>query len=373
MLKPFSILTLNEFRDLLRSRVSLFWIFLFPFFFLTMMLISFGQKASGKQVRIDVIDEDRTPRSEQYIATIAKDFATHDPIAGVVTRIDSPNISHGNAVLITIPAGFGASASSNTAVPVTVTYDPRSGPLVHIAANQLALITARFNAALTGRQIPVRLDAVATGTSAPPPTIDFPQFLLTGIMVMSMMSAAMNNTCVTIADRRERNTFKLMSCLPLNPTAYLLAIIVARVLVLVVASITLVFGARFIFGIDLIIDIARLAGTVCLMIIGTFMLLTLGVALSSRVTSVTNAIFICNLVYLTLLFSSDLTMPLNNLSGRLRDVLDALPTAELVKALRAVLIHGASLGTQWPAISAMLIWTAVFAAVARSAFHWHRI
>ncbi len=373
MLKPFSILTLNEFRELVRNRVSLFWIFLFPFFFLSMMMMSFGHKGGlAGSATIEIVDQDHSDWSARYVDSLRKVFASGDPVAGTLVDADPHLPLQRGRLRVTVPAGFSNAIGNAGEVHVKVEYDKQAGLSTQVAAKVIAPVTIRFNSTASNSPTPVKLDVMDTSGGGPAP-IGFPQFLLTGILVMSMMSAAMNNTCVTIADRRERNTFKLMSCLPLSPTAYLLSIVTARVLILVIAAIILILGGRYVYGIQFPIEPVRLLGSVGLMVLGTFMLLTLGVALSSRVTSVTNAIFLCNLVYLSLLFMSDLTMPLGDMPSHVRKLLSFLPTAELVSSIRAVLIQGVPPGQLLQPIGVMMGWTAAFMVISRSAFHWHRI
>ncbi len=84
------------------------------------------------------------------------------------------------------------------------------------------------------------------------------------------------------------------------------------------------------------------------------------------------AAFLCNIVYLSLFFLGNLTMPMAGMSANLQAVVSTLPTAQFVAALRAVLIQGASLASQWRPLLGMAVWFALLLGFARATFQWHR-
>jgi ABC-2 type transport system permease protein len=232
-----------------------------------------------------------------------------------------------------------------------------------------SVLTTKFDAERSGLRMPARVEFHNSSGRRP---VSYAQYLLTGILVMSMMSAGMNNTCVAIVDRRERNTFKLMACLPVGPSIYLLAILTARIVVLLLAALILLIGARYVYAIDLPLTLQQWGSAIGLIIMAAVALLSAGIALSSRIVRVPTAIFICNVVYLALLFVSDLTMPLATYPRALHPLLTSLPTTQFVTALRSVLIQGSSLVNEWRPVLILSAWAAAGLIIGRATFRWHR-
>jgi ABC-2 type transport system permease protein len=368
MFSAFRILAVNELLNIFRTPVGWFWILIFPIFFLSIMIFSYGRQGTLGPVTVEVVDQDHSGLAAAYIADIGKVFRPDGSITGEVVQVDPNAPLSPGAIRVVLPAGFAAAVDRGRETTVDVQYD--SGTLAtQLAARMFSPLTTRFNVEIGDLPTPVKLKFhAATGTTP----ITFPQYIVTGILVLSMMSAGMNSTCFVIATRREQNTFKLMSTLPVTPSSYLLSLMLARIFVIVPASLLLLFAAVYIYDLDLNLNAASVANSVALSLVGSLAVLSLGLLLASRVATAETANLIATVAYVSLLFLSDLAMPLRNFPHELRLVLSALPTTQYVTALRAILVQGASLGDQWRAIGAILLWSAIFLIAARITFRWHR-
>jgi ABC-2 type transport system permease protein len=371
VLSAFRILLINELLSILREKVALFWIFFFPFFFLAMMLIAYGQQGALGHITVEVVDGDHSTVSREYIAKVREAFAPGSAVHGEVVELRDPPRSPPSAdvVRVTVPAGLHAAFAGAGPRGIAVDYDFSGGLSTQVAARVFSVLTTKFNAEQSGLRMPAKVEFHNSSGRRP---VAYAQYLLTGILVMSMMTAGMNNTCIAIVDRRERNTFKLMACLPVSPGIYLAAILLARIVVLLFAAIILLMGARSAYSIELPLTAQQWGGAVALIAMAAVTLLSMGIALSSRLARVATAIFICNVAYLSLLFVSDLTMPLATYPRALHPVLTSLPTTQFVTALRAVLIQGSSLLSQWRPMLILTAWAAVSLLIGRASFHWHR-
>jgi ABC-2 type transport system permease protein len=372
VINTFRILFVNELISILREKVALFWIFFFPFFFLAMLLMSYGQEGVLGHQRIEIVDNDHTALSARYVDTVRKAFSAGGSLHGEVIELE--RIPEGpvrnDTVRVTLPQGFGQALGKSQDTMVEVAYNFAGNFSTQVAARVFTVLTTRFNAEATNLPLPAKLQFVNTTQLRP---VSYAQYLLTGILIMSMMTSGMNNACIGIVERRERNTFKLLSCLPLSPGTYLASILAARIVILVFATFVLLLGGRFAYGIDLPLSLLQAVNAVGLILVGGITLLSMGIAMSARITRVPTAMFLCNVVYLSLLFVSDLTMPLNNYPSAVRPVLMALPTSQFIVALRAILIQGASLLSQWHTVLTLAGWSAACLLLGRATFRWHRV
>ncbi|WP_374562581.1 ABC transporter permease [Ideonella sp.] len=368
MFRRLATLVYNETMILLRDSTTLFWILIFPFFFLFMMLFSYGTEGKLPLQTIEIADLDRTPLSERFIALVGSTFNEKDAIPGKLSDVDPDSRLGKQAVRITVPEGFGYAVERKRPVDVKVTY-AQDGMPAQFAVRVVRALTVRFNADVA--EAPESVDVVVDDRDAAP-SLSFTHYTLTGILVMSMMSAGMTTICIALAYRRERNGFKMMACMPISAGSFLSAMLLSRLLVLCVAAFALLFGGHYLFGIPLTFNAPRLLQSAVVIVLGGSMLLAMGTAMAARMATVASATLATNLVYIALLFLSDLTMPLTAMPTAVSEVMRQLPTAQFVTALRHVLVRGEGLGQQLGLLAAMLGWTLLFATIARVTFRWHR-
>jgi len=161
-----------------------------------------------------------------------------------------------------------------------------------------------------------------------------------------------------------------MSCLPLTPWAYLASILLSRVVVLFIAAFVLLIGGRYAYDVSLPLSSWQLLNAAGLILIGGMTLLFMGIAMSARIAQVQTAVVLCNVVYLCLLFASDLTMPLNSYPDAIKPYLLALPTSQFAIGLRAILIQGSDLASQWRSVANLAAWAVGCLVISRVTFRW---
>jgi ABC-type multidrug transport system permease subunit len=358
----------NELMILARDSSVLFWIFLFPFFFMFMMLFAFGSGSSLPQQTIEIVDLDGSDLSRRYIGEIRSTFSGTESIPGDLREAREHDPVAEGASRITLPEGFGHALERRRPVQVTVSF-AQDGLPAQLVVRVVRALTLRFEADVTQQPELVNVRSDARGAA---PAVHFVHYVLTGTMVMAMMSAGMTSIAVALAYRRERNGFKMLACMPLGAPGFLLGMLLARLLVLVFAAFVLVLGAQHLFGVPLWLTGDRLLQGSVVMLLGGAMLLALGTALGARLGTSSAANFVTGLVYIALLFLCDLTMPMSAMPPDVRSVMAHLPPALFVDALRQVFILGEGLGRQLATLAQMAGWLVLFALVAVFTFRWHR-
>jgi hypothetical protein len=285
MLRRLATLVYNETMILLRDSTTLFWIIIFPSFFLFMMLFSFGTEGKLPVQTIEIADFDHTPMSERFVQLVGTTFNEKDAIPGRLRDVDPESRLGPRTVRITIPEGFGYAVERKRPVDVKVTF-AEDGMPAQFAVRVVRALTVRFNADVA--QAPESVDVVVDDRDAVP-SLSFTHYTLTGILVMSMMSAGMTTICLALAYRRERNGFKMMACMPISAGAFLAAMLLSRLLVLCVAAYALLLGGHYLFGIPLTLSAPRLLQSGVVILLGGLMLLSMGTAMSARMATVASA------------------------------------------------------------------------------------
>jgi ABC-2 type transport system permease protein len=360
-------LIVNELKILTRDSSALFWIFLFPFFFMFMMLFAFGREGNLPQQTVEIVDLDGTPTSKRYIDEIRRTFSASESIPAelnVATERDS--VADG-ASRVTIPEGFGHYIEQGRPVPVEVTF-AQDGLPAQLVVRVMRALTLKFEADVREHRPLIEVRDDPRGAL---PALSFVHYILTGTMVMAMLSAGMNSICNSIAYRRERNGFKMLACMPVRPSTFLLGMLLSRLLLLMLASCALVVAAHCLFNVPLALSVGQAFRGALVMLLGGCMLLALGTAMGARIATLSAATFVTGLVYIGLLFLCDLTMPMNAMPPAVSAVMAHLPPTLLVDVLRHVFIQGDGFGSHMRSLAEMAGWTGLFALVAASTFRWH--
>jgi ABC-2 type transport system permease protein len=360
-------LVAHELKILARDSSALFWIFLFPFFFMLMMLFAFGREGNLPQQIVEIVDLDDTALSRRYIDEMRRMFSGGESIPAELRMADDEAPVADRASRVTIPEGFGRYIENRRPVPVDVTF-AQDGLAAQLVVRVMRALTLKFEADV--RDDPPLVE-VRDDPRGALPALSFVHYVLTGTMVMAMLAAGMNSICNSLAYRRERNGFKMLACMPVSAFTFLLGMLLSRLLLLMLASCALVAGAHFFFGVPLSLGAGQVLRGGVVMLFGGIMLLALGTAMGARLATLSAATFITGLVYIALLFLCDLTMPMNAMPPAVSALMAHLPPALLVDVLRHVFIQGDGFDQHLRSLAEMAGWTGLFALVASLTFRWH--
>ncbi|MBW3659664.1 MAG: ABC transporter permease [Actinobacteria bacterium] len=207
------------------------------------------------------------------------------------------------------------------------------------------------------------VDVLPTGDGDPV------EFLVPGVLAISVMSTAFVAQAIQTAFERKYGVLKRLGGTPLTRTRFLTAkavavlalVVVQTVLVLVVARLGL--GWRPAGGAGP--DVALVVGG---MLLGTATFTALGLALAGAVRAEAT-LALTNALYLLLLLVSGLTIDLDSLPAPLAYASLFLPSGALGVLLREGFAPAGA--GSWPLATAVLAgWTAVAVAVAVRTFRW---
>jgi ABC-2 type transport system permease protein len=369
MTGTFRILFWRELVEQLRTPASLFWIFGLPLFYLALMFFSYGRDGAVGPVVIEVVDHDQSALSRAYVADVGKVVGPAEMLRGDIVVVDPGTPVGSGHIRITFPPGFATAALRGEDTRIAVDYSIAGEMATQILLKIFEPLTTSFNGKLGQSETPVGLEFHSLGGERP---VGFSQYMVTGIVVMAMMSAAMSRISALITLRREQNLFKLMACLPVGRVRYLLAMLCARLVVVTGGALLLLFLAVLLFDLPIDLGASALGKAAGVIVVGNMALLALGILLASRAASVERANFVATAVFVLLLFLSDITTPLRSLPMGPREFLSFLPTAQFAAALRAVVVQGTSLVHEWMALATTLAWTLGFLVTACALFRWHR-
>jgi ABC-2 type transport system permease protein len=192
-------------------------------------------------------------------------------------------------------------------------------------------------------------------------------YLLPGIIVMSVMMACMNNNAVKITNDREKGIYRRLSLTPLKRQTLLAGHVFVRYLIMLVSTALLIAIGVSVFE-------AQVGGNYLLfwlvLTLGAFVFIALGFVLSSAVKNSNSANALCTAVLFPFMFLGASFWPLDQIPLSLRPLCEALPALHLNTALRVIVVQQASLSVVWHEFPVMLVWLAACSILAVKFFKW---
>ena len=191
-------------------------------------------------------------------------------------------------------------------------------------------------------------------------------FLVPGVLALAVLSTAFTGLAIGTGFERRYGALKRLGATPL-PRGALLGAKGLAMLTVEALQVVLLLGVALLLGWDPPRDAAAWAGALLLLLVGTgaFAALALLMAGTLRAEATLAA---ANLVYLLLLVTGGIAVPLDRFPDGLRPLLELLPSAALADGLRDCLSEGARLPVG--DLVVLLVWGAVGSVLAARWFRW---
>jgi ABC-2 type transport system permease protein len=201
-----------------------------------------------------------------------------------------------------------------------------------------------------------KVDAIATDFADP---LDF---LVPGVLALSVMAAAMVSLGIATGFERRYGVLKRLGSTPLSRGG-LLAAKTATVLVLELVQFVLVVATGVALGWELRAGLVPALG---LMLLGTVAFAGIGLLMAGTLRAEAN-LAASNALFLVLLFLGGMAYPLDRLPGALEAFARLLPAAALSETVRGVL---SSEGFPAGELAVLIVWAAAAPVLAAHFFRW---
>jgi ABC-2 type transport system permease protein len=237
-------------------------------------------------------------------------------------------------------------------------YDPSRPESVH--ARLLADDTLEGNAGRADK-----LQSVNSASSAPGSR--YIDFLIPGLIGMSLMNSGMWGVGFALVDMRQRKLLKRFVATPMRRSDFLLAVMSSRLVLMVIeVGLLLTFGV-FVFHMPVAGSYVTLAllGSIAAVAFGGLGLLT-----ACRAQKVESASGLINLVMMPMWIFSGVFFSYEHFPAMAMPFIKALPLTALNDALRAVILEGASLPSQSLRLLILVLWGGISFALALKWFRW---
>jgi ABC-2 type transport system permease protein len=346
--------------ELKREPEVVFWVFVFPLLLAAGLGIAFRNKPADIPSVI-VIDN---PGAQKTLAMLqsapgklssegsASDKnATRSAIRAAILERD--------AALKAFHSGkYDLAIESNSDGSYTYYYDP--------ARPESVLSRAEIDAQL--QSAAGRKDVLTTSAqSSSEPGSRYIDFLIPGLLGMNLMNSGMWGVGFALVEMRQRKLLKRFVATPMRRSDFLLALTSSR-LVLMVIEVGLLLG----FGV--LVFHMRVQGSILSVIllgsIGAVAFGGVGLLTACRAQKIESVSGLINLVMMPMWIFSGVFFSYQRFPAIAHPFIKALPLTALNDALRAVILEGASLGSQSGRLLVLAIWGGVSFVLALRWFRW---
>lgn len=349
-------LTLSSIKMFVRNRQALFFTLFMPFIFIGIFgLIGFDRVA---KTDIGIVTSQPDQATSQFLDSLNQVSAFKVHRASEADERAALN-KGARAIVMIIPDHFFPTPGAKPAGPQTVTV------LKNVSQEQQAQIAISIVSQLfdkTTIQVAkapelFKLDIQDINAKK----VKYIDFLLPGIVAMSIMQMAVFSVAFVFTDYKEKGILKRLLATPMKPYQFVTANVITRLLVVLLQTFILLGAGSIIFHSHvygawwLIFLIAALGG---------IMFLGLGFTISGLAKTVDAVPAIANLIIFPMLFLSGVFFPTSTMPDWLQKIVQYFPLSHFAHGLREVVANGATLSNVSHDVYWILAWAVVLGTTA---------
>jgi len=343
---PFVQLLLFRFRMFYREPAAVFWTYGFPIILAVCLGIAFRTRPP-ERIAVDVIDGPGAQAVAKALTDAEDGSLFHVTVGSERAGAERLRVGHCS---VTVEA-------RDIATTYTYRYDP--------TRPDSAYARARVNDALqraAGRTdpIPVEMKEVTK------PGSRYIDFLLPGLLGMNLMSSGLWGVGFVAVDLRVRKLLKRFTATPMRKSHFLGAMIGARMVFTIPEMVILLLAGVLLFDVPMR---GSLWSTSVIVITGGLSFAGIGLLVACRAERLETVSGLMNLVMLPMWLLSGIFFSTENFPDAIQPFVQALPLTQLNNALRAVILEGATLTSQW---IPLVVLTAVGLVTFLLALRWFR-
>lgn len=355
--KGFLAVVSMSFRTWWRDKASVFWGIVFPLLLMGLIGLVFGSSDNLHfSVSVAALEGDPVATGAlEAFKSIEPFHVVEEPTDVGLAKLESGDRS----LVVVLPAMQGGVPGGE----VVVYYDESNMQVSQAGVAIVRQVVEEINKGLTGREDVVTFRAEGIAAEE----FSMFDFLLPGIMAMTLMQTGLMGVTYVVATYRERLVLKRVLATPFPPFAFLSGL-VARFTVVNLIQILIIFlVATFVFGARTVGSLWQLA---ILCVIGSVAFLAMGFAVSTVSKTAESANTLGSVINFPMLFLSGTFWPKEMLPEAIRPIVSALPLTPLVDSMRGVGAMGDSLLQYTPGILYLLAWAVAGFALAAWKFKW---
>jgi ABC-2 type transport system permease protein len=354
-------------KEYVRDRLTLFWTLAFPVIFIVLFgLIFSGSGTTTYNVGLVNLDTGQTGTMITQVFA-SKDLKSLFNVSSGTTVADENSyqnrLKSGKLdLVIVIPPNLSQNAQAGQTTDVQLYYDSTKQPQGQILVGTVQSVLTQINQQVTGKLPLLRPQSVSVVTS----TIRAIDYLVPGILAMSLMQLGLFGTVLPLVSLRERKILRRLGATPLPRSAMLISQVLLRLTISLFQTLLIIGIGAIFFG----VQVQHPFQTIGVVALGSMMFISLGYLLAGTARTQESANGITQAINFPMLFLSGIFFPLNALPSFLTPIVRILPLTYLADAARQVMINSTP---DFPIATDLLVmagWIVVSTALALRFFKW---
>ena len=341
-MNAFLVLLRIRLLDVLRSRSSTGFVLIFPVVLLAVLGLVFMHGH---------------PFERRYVAIVATDphNSAVDACVRKLETFDEVRVSHER----TEAEAMGKLRSRMTSAVLVAAPD---GSDVTLRIGERDRI---FGSGLvTVLPVPARIEVVSA------PRFGYVHYLFPGILAFSVLTAGLFGMGYPMAVFRQSLFLKKLATTPLPKHTFIAANVATRSILVLVQVVLLLLIAHFAFAMPL--TLVSFFWMLVISLLGVFVFLGAGFAIATKIKNPELLVDIISAINFPLVFFSEIFFPLDGLPKPLAAFGSLLPSTEMVRLSRAVLLYGArDISDLAGGLGLLGGWAIVMFAISLLTFKWH--
>ena len=332
--------------ELKREPEIVFWVFGFP------LLLSLGLGIAFRNKPVDTTSVAVVASNEATrTVTMLQGSAGHSTIHATVLDGEAAlkGFRLGKFDLVIDPGADGT---------FLYHYDPARPESVRARAE----IDATLEAAAGRKDI-----LVTSSRASSEPGSRYIDFLIPGLIGMSLMNSGMWGIGFSLVDMRQRKLLKRFVATPMRRSDFLLAVMSSRLVLMVIEV-----GLLLLFGM-LVFHMPVAGSVVSVVVLGSLGAVAfggIGLLTACRAQKIESVSGLINLVMMPMWIFSGVFFSYQHFPAMAQPFIKALPLTALNDALRATILEGASLSSQSVRLLILALWGGVSFLLALRRFRW---
>jgi ABC-type polysaccharide/polyol phosphate export permease len=337
------ILTRVRIAEVFRSRSTAFFMLALPVLLLAVMCGVFAHGHPFERQRVALVgarsfDDDTSARWRSALSSHRE-----------LHTLDVPREDHAIGML------------RGRMVDAVFVVDPQTGPPRLIVGHDRDLLRRAISS--------LELSPLTTSV-IDVPRWGFVHFLFPGILVYITLISGFFGMGYVMVHYRQTLLLKKLATTPLPRWVFIAAQIFARSTLTIVQIAVLIAIAAV--AIDLPLSVRSSVWVVVLSLLGLFVFMGMGFVLACFIQTESSMVDAISVTTLPLVFFSEIFFPVDDLPAALSMSASVLPTTQLVRLLRVVLLEGeTSFATLAPGAALLVVWGALTFGVSLVVFRWH--
>jgi ABC-2 type transport system permease protein len=376
-LKEIATITKYSIVMFFREKTAIFFSLFFPL--MIMLIFGFLNMGGGIKFNVGVVDEANNAQSKQVVEVLKKIDAFKVSEGTKDQKIEELKNAKQAYVLI-LPKDFGANMAGATqtqkipiATPQAPSVTPQKIDIYYDQSQNVSTVQVGFTIidkvfdGMTHQiaRIPnyYEINQISIGGK----DLRYIDFMIPGIVAMSVMQLSIFAVTGAIVSWRERGILKRLLATPIQPAVIIFSQIVSRVLITFMQAFLLIILGMLLFQLNVVGSIFLV---IALIVGGGLIFLAMGFALSGLASSQNVVAALANLFVFPQMMLSGVFFPRDSFPDWLVKITNYFPLTYFSDAMRQVMVKGADVYAIRGDIFGLLAWAVIMFVLAIVLFRW---